>query len=79
MFVHQYHLIVVPTVPRDFTHMDPASSGAKFNVTLTWSRPDPPNGLIIQYNVSNTANNYMNFMNMFIVIGILYCQKLTKS
>ena len=25
----------------------------RFNITLTWSRPDPPNGIITQYNVSN--------------------------
>ena len=34
---------IVPTAPRNLTATD---------VTLIWRRPDPPNGLIIQYNVS---------------------------
>ena len=29
-----------------------------FNITLTWNRPDPPNGVIIQYNVSGTTYSY---------------------
>ena len=32
-----------------------------FNVTLTWSRPDPPNGIITQYNVSDILLMVNNF------------------
>ena len=45
--------IIAPTAPRDLTSMDLTSS----SVTLTWRRPDPPNGLIIQYNVSDITNS----------------------
>ena len=38
--------------------MDFTNTGATLSVTLTWSRPDPPNGLITQYNVSDNTNNY---------------------
>ena len=46
-------LIAVPTAPRDFNYMNPANTGVIISVTLTWRRPDPPNGLITQYNVSD--------------------------
>ena len=49
-------LIIVPTAPRDFNYMNPASTGVMLSVTLTWRRPDPPNGIIIQYNVSHIIN-----------------------
>ena len=50
----------MPTAPRDLNYMDLDDGGATFNVTLTWSRPDPPNGIIIQYNVSdNTISCYL--------------------
>ena len=49
-------LIAVPTAPRDFKYMNPTSIGGMSSVTLTWSRPDPPNGLITQYNVSDITN-----------------------
>ena len=51
-FLLYINLIAVPTAPRDFKHMNPANTGVMFSVTLTWSRPDPPNGVITQYNVS---------------------------
>ena len=50
------NLVAVPTAPHDFKYMNPANTGSLLSVTLTWSRPDPPNGLITQYNVSNVAN-----------------------
>ena len=49
-------LITVPTAPRDFKYMNPYSTGVMLSVTLTWRRPDPPNGIIIQYNVSHIIN-----------------------
>ena len=36
--------------------MNPATTGVILSVTLTWRRPDPPNGLITQYNVSDIIN-----------------------
>ena len=50
------NLTAVPTAPRDFKYMIPTTTGGIINVTLTWSRPDPPNGLITQYNVSDITN-----------------------
>ena len=38
---------VVPTSPRELSTMV-----TRNDVRLTWSRPDPPNGLITQYTVS---------------------------
>ena len=46
----------MPTAPQDLDHTEPVISSGMFNITLTWSRPDPPNGIIIQYNVSDNAN-----------------------
>ena len=48
---------VVPTAPQDLNYTDLLSSGNTFNITLTWSRPDPPNGFIMQYIVSDIINN----------------------
>ena len=47
--------IIVPSAPRDLDYVDPTATG----VTLTWRRPDPPNGLITQYRVSDTINSYL--------------------
>ena len=44
----------MPTAPRNLNYTDLAGTG----VTLTWSRPDPPNGLITQYNVSDITDTY---------------------
>ena len=52
MCVH--NTTVVPTGPRNLRHTDLTNTG----VTLIWRRPDPPNGLITQYNVSDITNNY---------------------
>ena len=41
---------IAPSAPRDLDYVDLTATG----VTLTWRRPDPPNGLITQYNVSDT-------------------------
>ena len=46
----------MPTAPHDLDHMEPVISRGMFNVTLTWRRPNPPNGIITQYNVSGNAN-----------------------
>ena len=46
------YVIVVPTAPRNLNYTDLTATA----VTLTWRRPDPPNGLIIQYNVSDITN-----------------------
>ena len=58
--VYMYHYfyniyIIVPSAPRDLAYVDLTATG----VTLTWRRPDPPNGLITQYNVSDTINSYL--------------------
>ena len=47
-------VITVPTTPHNLRSMDITST----SVTLIWSRPDPPNGVIIQYNVSDITNSY---------------------
>ena len=53
------NLITVPTAPHNFNSYIPTTNtGVTLSVTLTWSRPDPPNGLITQYNVSNITNSY---------------------
>ena len=44
----------MPTAPHNLNYTDLTATG----VTLTWRRPDPPNGLITQYNVSNTISAY---------------------
>ena len=41
------HFTVVPTAPRDFSYSHFTNS----SVVLTWRRPNPPNGVITQYNV----------------------------
>ena len=41
----------VPTAPRNLNYLNLTNS----SVTLTWSRPDPPHGIITQYNVSNIS------------------------
>ena len=53
MYIYINILYVVPTTPRNLKIMDFTNTGVTFSVTLTWGRPDPPNGLIIQYNVSD--------------------------
>ena len=49
---------IVPTAPQNLNFMDFTNTGATLSVTLTWRRPDPPNGLITQYNVSDNTNSY---------------------
>ena len=59
--IYQQYVIIVPTAPRDFDYIDPIdrnNNDGTFNVTLTWRRPDPPNGLITKYNVSDITNNH---------------------
>ena len=43
---------LAPSAPRNLNYTDLTSS----SVTLTWRRPDPPNGLITKYNVSHITN-----------------------
>ena len=52
---------IAPSVPRDLD-IDLTATG----VTLTWRRPDPPNGLITQYNVSDT---------LIVVCDYTYCHR----
>ena len=53
----QHVIIIVPTAPRNLMHTKSNVTGNVFNITLTWSRPDPPNGLITLYNVSDVTNS----------------------
>ena len=53
----QHVIIIVPTAPRNLAYMEPDVAGNVFNVTFTWSRPDPPNGVITLYNVSDIINS----------------------
>ena len=58
--LHKQYVIthIVPTAPKDLHFVDFTITGVTFSVTLTWRRPDPPNGIITQYNVSDITNNY---------------------
>ena len=38
---------VAPTAPRNLNHGNLTQNG----ITVTWQRPDPPNGLILLYTV----------------------------
>ena len=49
MYVYIIMCHLVPTVSRNLNYTDLTATG----VTLTWRRPNPPNGLITQYNVSD--------------------------
>ena len=55
MFICMYIItyIIVPSAPRDLGYVHLTATG----ITLTWRRPDPPNGLITQYNVSDTISS----------------------
>ena len=53
------YIYIVPTTPQNLKIMDFTNTGVIFSVTLTWTRPDPPNGLIIQYNVSDIINKML--------------------
>ena len=74
----QHVIIIVPTAPRNLTYMESDVTGNVFNITLTWSRPDPPNGVITLYNVSNVTNSYLLALTMCIVTGILQCYRLAR-
>ena len=53
------NLITVPTAPHNFnSYISTTTTGITLSVILTWGRPDPPNGLITQYNVSDITNSY---------------------
>ena len=51
--MHILKYIIAPSAPHDLDYVDLTTTG----VTLTWRIPDPPNGLITQYNVSDTINS----------------------
>ena len=51
------NFIAVPTAPPNFNYMSPTNNDGVLSVTLTWRRPDPPNGLITQCNVSDITNS----------------------
>ena len=55
----QHDIIIVPTPPLNLMYTEHVVAGNVFNITLTWSRPDPPNGIITQYNVSDITNSYI--------------------
>ena len=68
--LYQYCVTLAPTAPRDLNYTDLLISDDMFNITLIWSRPDPPNGIILHYNVSDIINNnYLHIMMCF--IGVL--------
>ena len=46
-------MYIAPTAPKDLRFVDLTINGVTYSVTLTWRRPDPPNGIITQYNVSD--------------------------
>ena len=50
-------IIIVPTAPCNLVPMESDVVGNVFNFMLTWSRPDPLNGVITLYNVSNVTNS----------------------
>ena len=52
MYIIPCCVIVVPTASCNLTYIDFTAT----DVTLIWRRPDPPNGLITQYNVSDITN-----------------------
>ena len=63
-YMYQQHvIIIVPTIPCNLMHTEPVVAGNMFNVTLTWSRPDPPNGVISQYIVSDITIIAITFYN----------------
>ena len=70
--------IIAPTAPRDFNYMNPTPTitGVALSVTLTWRRPDPPNGVITQYNVSNITQLISEYL-LCNYVGVLYCYKPT--
>ena len=73
-------VVIVPTAPQNLNLMDFTYTGATLSVTLTWRRPDPPNGLITQYNVSDTTNSYYlidnNSSNRYLMLLQTYKMKL---
>ena len=57
-FDQQHVVIIVPTAPLNLNYTNRTDTGVMFNVTLTWSRPDPPNGIITHYNVSDITDSF---------------------
>ena len=60
MFIHFYKLLTkyctsVPSPPQNLNLVGPDRTAGTFSVTVRWERPDPPNGRIINYNVSSIA------------------------
>ena len=51
------NFIAVPTAPPNFNYMSLTNNDGVLSVILTWRRPDPPNGLITQYDVSHITNS----------------------
>ena len=75
---HQHVIIIVPTPSHNLMYTEPVVTGNMFNITITWSRPDPPNGIITQYNVSDITIIAIIFDNAYCHTGILQCCRLTK-
>ena len=65
-------IIIVPTAPSNFNYSHLTNS----SVMLTWRRPDPPNGLITQYIVSDIIN--VIIINSGYITGVLCWYKLRR-
>lgn len=48
------YLCVVPSAPRALSSFNVT----KIDIGVTWQRPDPPNGLIIEYTVSRMEQEH---------------------
>ena len=57
MYILKINLITAPTAPHNLQYANP-NTGITSSVVLFWNRPDPPNGFITQYNVSDITNSY---------------------
>ena len=69
----------MPTAPQNLNYMNFINTGVMFNVTLTWSRPDPPNGIITQYNVSGTllmVNIFNNNCHRYLMLIQTYKEEI---
>ena len=68
--MYTYVVITVPTVPCNFNYSHLTNS----SVMLTWRRPDPPNELITQYNVSDIID--VIIVDNCFITGVLCWYKL---
>ena len=59
----------MPSAPQNLNLMSPINTDGILSITVTWRRPDPPNGRIINYTVSNITN--ISIIIILIAVGIL--------